>query len=945
MTADPRIDEFLERILNEECTPEEACAQVPELLPQVIARWKRFQRVDEQLNFFFPSTPLDGLRASVDADDVRDDRFPEIAGYELQRVLGRGGMGIVYRARQLALSRDVALKMLLSGSYAAPQELLRFRREAQAVAALRHENIVQVYDVGEMEQRPYFTMEYVEGGSLSERLAGIPQPARDAAATVATLAKAVQFAHDGGIVHRDLKPANILIAADGTPKITDFGLARWFEGEAELTLSGARIGTPSYMAPEQAVGQSNAVGPAADIYSLGAILYEMLTGRPPFRAETAMETQRQVITEVPVSPSRLNDRVPRDLSTICLKCLHKEPQRRYPSALALAEDLQRFLRGEPILARPTGTLERTLKWGARNRLLSGMILGGGLLLIVGLGAGWKFMLDRAVVLQAVQIHLAELEESLKRQAWKESRAKLDLAEARLRAADDRELNAKIGSYRRQLDLVERLEEIRLKRADTVPGVNNFIVAAKAYEQVFRDAQFFAPDDDPKTIADRIRATLIAPAIVVAIDDWTLCVRAPKEMQRLLDIVQLADSNPANAPLRDRTLWSDPQALQKTVEEIAIGDQSIALMIDLSNRFHQIGGNPVPFLKRIQQAHPDDFWVNYALGLAVHRQNAGEAMRYYQAAIAQRPNAAVVHNDLGTALCAQKREAEALDEFKEAIRLDPVNAGNRYNLAQALSNLGRRNEAVEELHRALECDPGFVRCRSYLGHVLDELNRHEEAIVEFGRAIELDRREWPAYRGLRTSLLKLGRREEALMNWKEMLELEPSAHDEWDGYAEFALFLGNVDEYRKTRQRLLHKFGNTTDPFVAERTARSSLFVPPSDEELQQVTKLIDLALASESPQVRGYFRYFRFAKAFTEYRAGKFENAVKYIDEETLRVLGPAPRLLLAICQYRLRQSDLARQNYETAAGTYDWDLAKATSADSWRYHLLYQEAKALLAP
>lgn len=945
MTADPRIDEFLERILNEECTPEEACAQAPELLPQVIARWKRFQRVDEQLNFFFPSTPLDDLRASVDAVDVCDDRFPKIAGYEVQRILGRGGMGIVYRARQLALSRDVALKMLLAGCYAAPHELLRFRREAQAVAALRHANIVQVYDVGEMEQRPYFTMEYVEGGSLSERLAGVPQPARDAAATVATLAKAVQFAHDGGIVHRDLKPANILLAADGTPKITDFGLARWFDGEAELTLSGARIGTPSYMAPEQAAGKSNAVGPAADIYSLGAILYEMLTGRPPFRAETAMETQRQVITEVPVSPSRLNDRVPRDLTTICLKCLHKEPQRRYSSALALAEDLQRFLRGEPILARPTGTLERGLKWVARNRLLAGMILGGGLLLIVGLGAGWKFMLDRAVVLQAVQIHLAELEESLKRQAWKESRAKLDLAEARLRAADDRELKAKISSYRRQLDLVERLEEIRLKRADTVPGANNFVLAAKAYEEAFRDSQFFTPDDDPKTIADRIRATLIAPAIVEAIDDWTLCVRTPIALQRLLDIVQLADSNPANAPLRERTLWSDPQALQKTVEEIAIGDQSIALMIDLSDRFHQIGGNPVPFLKRIQQVHPDDFWINYALGVAVQRQNASESMRYYQAAIAQRPNAAVVHNDLGTALCSQKREGEAIDEFKEAIRIDPVNASFRYNLAQALTSVERRNEAVEELRRALEFDPGFVRCRSYLGRVLGELNRHEEAIVECRRAIEVDRREWPAYRELHTSLFTLGRREEALTSWKEMLELEPPAHDEWDGYAELALFMGNVDEYLKTRKRLVEKFGSTTDPFVAERTGRSCLFLPPSDDELQQVTKLVDLALASPSPQVRGYFRYFRFAKAFAEYRAGKFESALKYLDAETLRVLGPAPRLLLAMCQYRLGQVELARENYATATGAYDWDLAKATSADSWRYHLLYQEAKTLIAP
>jgi serine/threonine protein kinase len=207
MTANPRVDELLEHILDAQCTPEEACAQSPELLAEVRERWKHFQLIDEQLDLFFPSTPPEALRDTSDAVHADDARLPQIDGYNVQRVLGRGGMGVVYRAWHVALSRHVALKMLLSGGYAAPQELLRFRREAQAVAALRHPNIVQIYDVGEVDRRPYFTMEYVEGGSLAERLSGNPQPARDAAAIVVTLAKAVQIAHDGGIVHRDLKPA------------------------------------------------------------------------------------------------------------------------------------------------------------------------------------------------------------------------------------------------------------------------------------------------------------------------------------------------------------------------------------------------------------------------------------------------------------------------------------------------------------------------------------------------------------------------------------------------------------------------------------------------------------------------------------------------------------------------------------------------------------------
>jgi serine/threonine protein kinase/antitoxin component HigA of HigAB toxin-antitoxin module len=324
-------------------------------------------------------------------------RLPTIPGYEILQVLGRGGMGVVFKARQRSLNRLVALKMILAGAHASPMQLARFHIEAEALASLQHPNIVQVYEVGEHDGCPYFSLELVDGGSLDERLAGRPQPPRQAAALVETLARAVHVAHLRGIVHRDLKPANILLQmqkAEGgrqkertetssfcllasafcLPKITDFGLAKRLEEEKSQTQSGAIMGTPDYMAPEQATGRTRDVTPAADVYALGAILYEMLTGRPPFEGTTTLEVLDQVRHQEPLPPSRRQPRVPRDLDTICLKCLSKLPAQRYTSAEALADDLRRFLTDEPIQARPVGRAERIVKWVRRRPTLAALFL-------------------------------------------------------------------------------------------------------------------------------------------------------------------------------------------------------------------------------------------------------------------------------------------------------------------------------------------------------------------------------------------------------------------------------------------------------------------------------------------------------------------------------------------------------------------------------------------
>src|SRR6516164_1760319 len=388
MPDEPRVQELLSELIDREATPEEVCGAYPELLPVVRERWGQICRARAQLDRLLPIWPHGSLPTTL----PEELPLPQVPGYEVESVLGRGGMGVVYRARHLRLGRLVALKMALAGSNVGPNERERFRREAEAVAALRHPNVVQVYDVGDANGRPYFTMELMEGGSLARKLAGTPQPPRQAAALLATLAGAVQAAHEAGVVHRDLKPGNVLLTADGKPKVADFGLARRLDADEHLTLSGAVIGTPSYTAPEQARGDRGAVGPRTDVYALGAILYECLTGRPPFHAGTAVATLQQVVADEPVAPRQLNPSVPADLETICMKCLSKEPARRYASAEELANDLGRFQEGEPIRARPVGAVERTWKWAQRRPALAAL-LGVVLLALVGLTALSAIALD------------------------------------------------------------------------------------------------------------------------------------------------------------------------------------------------------------------------------------------------------------------------------------------------------------------------------------------------------------------------------------------------------------------------------------------------------------------------------------------------------------------------------------------------------------------------
>jgi serine/threonine-protein kinase len=778
MTEDPRIQQLLDELLDSGATPEVVCASCPELLPVVRNRWRQMRRLRADLDLLFPSPdqPTPPSREGV--------ALPQIPGYEVEEVLGRGGQGIVFRAKHLRLNRSVALKMVLAGANAGTREHACLQREVETVAGLRHPNVVHIYDVGDADGRRYYTMELVDGGSLSQKLAGTPQPPRQAAQLVATLAGAVQAAHASGIVHRDLKPSNILLTADGTPKISDFGLARRQDDGTGLTQTGVPVGTPSYMAPEQAQGRRDAIGPAVDVYALGAILYELLTGRPPFRAETAAATLQQVLAREPVPPARLNPQAPRDLETICLKCLQKEPGKRYPTAADLAADLERFLRHEPIQARPPGRLEHCLRWVRRRPATAGLLAAVTLLVAAGaVGAWWLYQqqtIARARQARADQEARGAVARarSLLKEGWRAA----DLAKLReARAEGNRAVNiARSGdasaAVRQEAEVFQQDASGRLDRAEKdrvlLDAVLDVSVSSEAssyipdqagrilalaepsadeqYAMAFRRWGLDVDRTPEAEVVERLRHEpgVVIEEVIAGLDAWMMERRAQQgpeaAWRRLYRVADQLDHSSRRRQLRALLIAGSPPraatvaGLREVRKDINLRKEPVLTVVLLSRVCEAVGdtAGAEELLRQAATARPNQVVLLNELAKLLHRQprpQLEQAIGYYQAARALRGSLGI---GLSRALVRAGRAKQSEQVLQELALQQPGNLAVQFYLGVNLSDQQKPAEAAAAYRKAAALRPKFAEAHTNLGAALNDLRKYGDAEVVLRKAIDL-----------------------------------------------------------------------------------------------------------------------------------------------------------------------------------------------------------------
>jgi serine/threonine-protein kinase len=737
-----------------------------------------------------PTPPPDDTLFPSPGKNAADDPHaqPEVRSfgdYELLDKVSQGGMGVVYKARRRTLNRVVALKMIRGKCVDSPADLQRFQVESETAARLDHPNIVPVYDVGVCEGQPYFSMKLVEGGSLKENLARFHADFRGAARLLADVARAIHHAHQHGVLHRDLKPANIVLDAGNHPYVTDFGLAKLLASSQGLTHSGEIVGTPAYMAPEQASGQKGAGTTASDVYGLGAILYEVLTGRTPFQGDTVYYLLEQIRTREPEKPRRLNPRVDRDLETICLKCLEKEPGRRYASAAALAEDLERWLAGEPIQARPLSRLARMWRWSRRHKAAMAVAVAvfAAASITAGTGLWWAQKRSEAEWAVAGYVQQAKLLQEQGR--WDEASQVLARAEERLAGGGLAGLLERVRRLRDEAAWVNELEDARLRAAESGMDrsfVSDFIGADRAYQAAFGQRGLDFDTLDPEEAAARIRAFGVRTRLSEALDVWADIkrrLRAGSE-EHLRAVADTADDDPWCRRLRRLAGRMNRVGLEQLAAEDNALVQSASNLVLLGRALRAAGGQVAAeqLLRRAQQLHPEDFWINFELGYLLAMgddlpsDRIEEAIGFHRVAQALRPQSPMVHNNLGVVLGQRGKWPEAEVAFRKAVALKPDYAQAYYNLGSALREQGKLVEAVEEYRKAIALRTDFPEAHCNLGAVLRGQGELAEAVEELQKAIALRPDLFEAHANLGMTLKDQGKLGEAEAACRKAIALNP-----------------------------------------------------------------------------------------------------------------------------------------------------------------------------
>ena len=679
----------------------------------------------------------------------------ELGDYELLEEIGRGGQGVVFRARQKSLNRNVALKVIGLGQWATPAHLKRFRLEAEAAASLDHPYIVPIYEVGEQDGQCYFSMKFIEGGQLDQVIQQRPISVRQAAELIAKIARTVHYAHEHGILHRDIKPGNILLDAKGETHLTDFGLARLVESESTVTRTLEVLGTPSYMAPEQAAGDNAKLTRATDVYGLGAVLYQLLTGHPPFAGGTTYETIKLLLETEPRQPRLWNPKIDRDLSTICLKCLGKDPQRRYASALALAEDLERWLKHEPIRARRTGVLTRGKKWVRRNPTTAVLTA-----LLVALLAAisviiWKSELaGRSPITGIAVLPFENASNEPNTEYLSEG-----ISEALINSLSELQ----------QLRVIARPTAFHYKRKDVEPRrVGRELGAAAVLTGKVRQMQDALSVQvdlvDTATGAqiwgaryDRKIADLVAIKQAIAQEVTAkLKLKLSGEEQRRLVKRDSTNAEAYQFYLRGRYFWNKrtsdgiKQAIehfQQSVERdpnfalgyVGLADSYTGLTFYNFAAPHE--AMPKAKESAIKALTLDDTLAEAHATLAHilinYDWNSSAAEKEFKRSIELNPEYATAHQWYAIHfLTATGRLEEAVQEMKKALELDPASLVMNTFMGATLSYTGRYDEAIDQCRRTIQMDPNFAVAHWHLGLAYEQKQLLDEAIEEFRKAISL-----------------------------------------------------------------------------------------------------------------------------------------------------------------------------------------------------------------